>query len=210
MATLEIDFEWTKAFAKSPGHAAYKFEDGKIRQVGRGKQRYSPLTNQSLYLGFAQLDGSPAACVGFAQNWGLLLAPVSLSRPPSEELSFWRSEIKRMRLSIQALPHVIRTVNDRGTFAGVGSINVLLVPGAGPNARPVMVMEPSNLLQAMSLEMAQAVAGGVSHADCAQCGKWFGRGGSRGSGGSRSRRSISMFCSEACKNRHHYERRAGK
>jgi hypothetical protein len=203
VATVKIEFEWTRAYAKTLGQPAYDFENGKIRQIGRGKQRYSPLSNQSLYLDFAQLDSSPAACVGFAEKWGLLMTPASTSNPPFEELYFWRAEIKKMQAMIGALPRVVRMANSRGTYARVGSVDVLLVPGTGADARPVMVMEPRNLLQALNLELAQSVAGGASLLTCQQCGRWF-------EVGADAKRTVAKFCSDRCRNRFNYERRTQK
>ncbi len=199
----EIQFEWTRAFGKSPSHAAYDYHGGKIRQIGRGKQKYSPLATEALYLKFAQLDGSPAACVGFAESCGLLEHQASSTNPPSEDLSFWRAEIRRMKVLILALPKVVKVVNSRGTFATVGSVDILLVPGVGSNAKPVMVFEPRNLLQAMNLQMAQSITGGNTVLTCQQCGTWF-------EVGADAKRAVAKFCSDKCRFRFNYERRAGK
>jgi hypothetical protein len=199
VVVAKIKFEWTRAFAKSPGEPAYALAGGTIRQVSRGKQSYSPLENQALYLDFAQLK-TPHEYLAFVEKWGLLMAPASASAPlPSEDLSFWRAEIKRMLGLVRMLPTVIKTANSRGTYARVGSVDVLLVPGTGPDARPVMVMEPGNLLQAMNLELAQSVAGGAALNECQQCKRWFEAG--RG-----AKRSIAKFCSDSCRNRFHYEK----
>jgi hypothetical protein len=203
MAIIQIEFEWTRAFAKAASAHSYEYADGKIRQIGRGKQRYSPLASQSLYLDFARLSGTPAACVAFAEKWGLLVTPASATEAPAEDLSFWRAEIKKMQALIGMLPTVIRVANSRGTYARVGSLDVLLVPGTGPDAKPVMVMEPRNLLQALNLEMAQFVAGGGSLLTCQQCGRWF-------EAGHRGKRTVAKFCSDSCRNRFHYERGVSK
>ena len=59
------------------------------------------------------------------------------------------------------------------------------------DAKPVMVVEPRNLLQAMNLEMAQFVAGGGSLLTCQQCGHWF-------EAGHRGKRTVAKFCSDSC------------
>jgi hypothetical protein len=198
VAPTKIDFSWTRAFAKSLGKPAYECANGKIRQIGRGKQHYAPFANAGLYLEFSQLDGSEKACVAFAEKWGLLTEPAySTGELPSEDLSFWRSEIKKMRTYIRMLPNVVRVANSRGTFAKVGTVNVLLVPGTGPKATPVLVMEPGDLLQAMNLEMAQFVAGGGIPATCQQCGRTFGAGGT-------GKRTVAKFCSDSCRSRFNY------
>ena len=42
VSEVKIDFEWTRAFAKSPGKPAYEIANGRIQQIGRGKQRSRP------------------------------------------------------------------------------------------------------------------------------------------------------------------------
>ena len=68
-----------------------------------------------------------------------------------------------------------------------------------------MVLQPPNLLSAIYLQLATAVAGGNSIRACAECNKWFHTG-----IGDKVRRSVAIFCSEECKNRHHYKQRKGK
>jgi hypothetical protein len=201
---IKIEFQWTRAFSKTAGERAYEHRGGKIIQTGRGKQAYAPLANQALYLEFARLDPSPASCVEFAEKWGLLLEPAKTANPPSEDLTLWRNEIRKMKYSIEALPRLIRVVNARGTFANVSKVDVLLVPGAGTDARPVMVLEPPNLLQAMNLQLAHAVSSGASLLTCQQCRRWFE--GGRGPG---AKRTVAKFCSDECRNRFHYEARKG-
>lgn len=204
MSEVRIDFEWTRAFAKSPGKPAYKCVSGRIQQVGHGKQQYAPFAHAALYLEFSQLDGSENACVGFAERWGLLTTRAySTGELPSEELSFWRAEIRKMRIYVQALPNVVRVANSRGTFAKVGTVDVLLEPGTGPSPTPVLVLEPGNLLQAMNLEMAQFVAGGGSLIPCQQCRRLF----QAGHGGTGSKRAIAKFCSDKCKHAFHNAKR---
>jgi hypothetical protein len=200
MTTPKIDFTWTRAFARSPGEPAYECSHGKIRQVGRGKQQFSPFAQGDLFLEFSQLDGSEGACVGFAEKWGLLEHHAySKGELPFEEISKWRAAIRTMKINVRMLPQVIRIGNSRGTFAKVGKVDVLLVPGVGPGASPVLVMEPGDLLQAMNLQMAQFVAGGGVPSICRECGRAFGAGGA-------GKRSDAKFCSDSCRNRFHYSK----
>jgi hypothetical protein len=203
MATIKINFEWSRAFPKAPGESAYKLADGKIWKIGRGAQRYFPLENEQLFLEFAQLS-TPAACVSFAERFGFLQWPARSHPPaPFEELNFWQREIKRMMALIRALPTVVRVANSRGTYARVGKIDLLLVPGSGLNSTPVLVMEPGNLLGAMNLQLAQFVAGGNPVLPCQECHRFFAAG--RG-----AKRTISRFCSSECRNKYHNARRSKK
>jgi hypothetical protein len=174
--------------------------NGKIRQVARGKQQYAPFAHGDLFLEFSQLDGSEEACVGFAEKWGLLTQRAySTGDLPSEDISVWRTAIRTMKAHVRMLPQVVRVANSRGTFAKVGKVDVLLVPGTGPAATPVLVMEPGDLLQAMNLQMAQFVAGGGVPAICRECGRPFGAGG-------QGKRSDAKFCGDSCRNRFHYSK----
>ena len=148
MATaIAGDFEWTRAYA-SQDEGGYRCVDGEIRQVGRHKDRpYEPFKIDGLYLKFARLDGSPDSCVAFANTWGLLEKPASLAHPPSESLRNWQREIKRMKGNIAMLPTVIGSwpSGSRAVTAIVGSLDVMLVPNAAPDAKPRLVLKPHSL-----------------------------------------------------------------
>ena len=75
------------------------------------------------------------------------------------------------------------------------SIDVALL-SREPGSRPALVLQPRNLLDAMHLQLAKFVATDGSIRACRQCGEWF------VSGLGDARRSIAIFCSERCKNRH--------
>jgi hypothetical protein len=200
---IKINFEWTRAFAKKADQPAYAIKAGKIQQIGRGKQPYNPFETGSPFLHFSQLKDTPEACIDFAERYGLLTAPAVTSDPlPAEDLAFWKTEIRKMATLVRMLPNVIKVANSRGTFARVGSVDVLLVPGTGPNAKPVMVFEPGNLLQAMNLELAHFISGGGTLLVCQQCNLQF-----RAGAGDNSRRNKSKFCSDKCKHDYHNARR---
>jgi hypothetical protein len=203
---VKIDFEWSRAYSTRSGAAPYAIKSGKIVQIGERKQSYSPLKFGGLYLEFSRLDSTPEACLAFAEKYGLLCAPARLAARPSEELSFWRSEIKRMRLNIQSLPTAIVRVDFSprgGMYARVGRMNVLLV--AGPvGAPPVMVIEPEDLLQAMNLEMAHFVSGGGLLIPCRNCGLLFQAGRAGG------KRTIAQFHNDECRNAFHNAKRSSK
>jgi hypothetical protein len=205
MATLGIEFEWTRASAKT---GEYKCEGGQIRQITAGREWYSPLVEQSaLYLVFANLDGSPGACRSFAQNCGLLFTEAKAGA--SESLNDWKRQIQLMKNRLMLV--------EAGRFLprpGVGALMrmttvTISLECQWPDRRWRLLQRPETLLDAMVIQFAQAKASeGVSVQRCKQCGNWFERGGGRGG---KARRSISTFCSERCKNRHHYEQqRASK
>jgi hypothetical protein len=202
VAEVKIDFGWSRAYS-SRGGAAYAVKDGRICQTGDKKDSYSPFKLGALYLQFAQLDRSADACVSFAEKYGLLTEKAVSSAPPAEDLRFWQAEIRAMSANVKMLPRVIRVANSRGTYSKIGKIDVLLVPGEGIDAPPVMVMEPGNLLDAMKLEMAHFISGGGRLVPCKNCGIIFQAGRSGG------KRAIAQFHTDDCKRAFHNSRRGG-
>jgi hypothetical protein len=201
MATaIAGDFEWTCARANR-ADGGYHYIDGEIRQIGRHKSPYEPLRIEGLYLKFAGLDGSPEACVSFANAYGLLEKRASLANPPFESLRDWQREIKGMKSSISALPTVIKVANSRATTAIVGSLDVMLVPNPAPDEKPALVLKPHSLLQAMNLQLALWVAGGGTLVTCEQCGQPF-------QAGIGKKRSIARFCGDRCRVQHHRRAKA--
>jgi hypothetical protein len=190
MAPINIEFEWTRAFPRNPAQSAYEFVDGKIQQTGRGREKYNPFELAEPHLEFAGLDGSPERCVRFANKFGLLTVPANVTSPPSEDLAFWRREIRKMQGSVRMLPHVVRVGKSSETVARVGAVEVWLVPGP---AGPILKLKPGSLLQAMNLSLAQSIAGGALLMTCRNCGRWF-----------EAKRSDAKFCSDYCRSRHYY------
>jgi hypothetical protein len=192
-----------------------------IRQIGKKEIPVRPLDDPERYLTFANLKGS-AGVLTFAREFGLLTTPASDGA--FERLDSWQREIKRTKGLISMLGAgdetpggVIRTANSRMVKFKATSIDVFLesrpkldqrgraIPDPhNPNNRPVLVLQPQNLLEGMLLQLAQRVATEGSIYICKQCANAF------AAGVGESRRSIAVFCSERCKNRYHYLRRIGK
>jgi hypothetical protein len=201
---LGVDFEWQRAFSTASGAPAYEFKDGEIRQRGRVEEEtIRPLTlRPTLYLDFAQLDGSPDACLQFARRWGLLTIQF-FEKPKAEPIKLWKEEIGSIRFLLQGLP--LADANNAQSTIAVRSLtnlgvaaNVFLQQGPPP-LPPSLVLRPRTLIDAIRLQMAHAFAGGVEVATCARCGSWFERG--------TNRRSDARFCSDTCRFKHHNARR---
>lgn len=193
MANTAISFEWSK------GYTYEVAGDGKvIRQSHRGRDRLHPLDlHKTLYLDFAALDGSPEACLKFARAWGLLTEKAKLDA--AEPLELWREKIRRMK----SWTHTAASLQIAGrTHVPVTAVDVMLAFD-NPGIRPALVLRPRTLLDAMLTQFALSRAGGNQLATCEQCAKLF----ETGTGG---KRSVARFCSDECRNRFHYERRAGK
>jgi hypothetical protein len=200
---IDISFEWTSfrsyEISKRGGRKW-------IHPVGRKADRIAPLKLEPktpLYLRFAGLDGSEEACLQFARVWGLLHTE---SPTGSEMLESWQEQIKAMRKEIAFLASDQSRKLDKNNAWKLTSLNVLLVPRpslvSSDSGSLAMVVQPTNLVDAMRLQHATVLADGGSVRTCKQCGEDF------ETGASESRRSIAVFCSEKCKNRFHYLERA--
>jgi len=202
----EFNFQWSKAYAKRPKEPAYKFHNGKICQVGTGgTQDYAPLQIKTLFDEFIALDGTPAACVAFAEKYGLLTEQAGKRSLPSEDLSVWQKGIKDVRALKTMLPLLTAWGRSRNLNIAIGELKVLIVPAARPNALPQIAVQPNDLIQAMKLQLGQFAAGGGIWLKCQneECGRLFPARRARGE----AKRTIAKFCSTACRNRHHYVER---
>jgi hypothetical protein len=209
MTSGQFYFEWSKAYAKRSGQPAYEFRNGKICQLGTGVQKYLPLQAETLFEKFTALDGTPATCVAFAENYGLLTEEAGTRHLPSEYLSVWQEEIKQIAALKRMLPALTTWGKSRRINIVAGDLKVLLAPGEGPDALPRITIEPDNLLQAMRLQLAQFIAGGGTWINCQneECGRPFPIRRARGEG---AKRTIARFCSDSCRNRYHYLERTNR
>jgi hypothetical protein len=180
-----------------------------LRQKG-DLEPYSPFKMEKMPFIFERLDGAPAACLAFAQNFGFLRTG---PRPSGaeEEIADWRHAIGLVRSWIRVLGGDVRVIDPAGrvraggiavpdarTRSDIANVKVFIDCEPGRSRR--LTLRPVNLLNAMLLELATSSGIGT----CEQCGHWFGIGGE-------GRRVIARFCSDECRNRHNYEkRRAGK
>ena len=197
MPTIDIDFIW---------HCGRDYELGLskrgqvIRQKGR-LDRYSPSRIEKLPFRFAKLDGSPESCLDFAKRFGFL---ETIPGQGDEELvADWRHSIAYVRGWVELLAGRLAVPDPQGqlriaAFAGRSRITTVdvLISADAPGAQR-MVLRPPNLLSAMLLQLAQSSA----IATCEQCGMWF-------EVGADGKRTVAKFCSDKCRNRFNYERRA--
>jgi hypothetical protein len=205
VSRIEVGFTWTRGARYEPDTVKGTLV---IRQIGKQRQTYRPRETElsNLHLRFAELDYSPEAFASFATDWGLLEKPAA--EDAMESVEGWRREVRKMKGSISmfALKAAepggvlrLRAGSRFGVQFKATTIDVLLLSAEG-GARPTMVLQPPNLLNAIWLQLATAVAGGNSIRACAECNRWFHTG-----IGDKVRRSVAIFCSEECKNRHHYK-----
>jgi hypothetical protein len=131
MATIQTDFEW------AVGHGYECGIDDKaeqvIRQTNPGRDFRRPLEiNPRLYLAFAELDGSPDACLKFAKSWGLLRQPAKLGA--FERLDDWQREIEKMIGFVNAARMV--------ELGGIRMRIMIELVSGEQGGKPVMIMHP--------------------------------------------------------------------
>jgi hypothetical protein len=197
MANTAISFEWTRGYG-------YELSGDVIRQSGRGRDHIHPLEiRKTLYLDFASIDGTAETCLAFAQAWGLLMTPAKLDA--AEPIDQWRQKIRSMKSWITGVT-MVRTANSRRVEARMAAVDVTLVsgepwvPGLPAIPKPTLVLRPHTLFDAMMVQLALSTAGGNALATCEQCGNPF-------EVGATGKRSIARFCSDACRNKFHNQRR---
>ena len=116
----------------------------------------------------------------------------------------WRREVRMMK-SLTTMVGAVKTENARRVLMRVTTIDVALLSGESkgntvrPSAKPVLVLQPRTLLDAMKLQLAQSQAGGATLHTCEQCGRLF-------ETGAGAKRRVAKFCCDACRQRFHYER----
>lgn len=190
-ATIDVDFIWHRASSYELGVSAR----GKvIRQKGR-LAPYSPLRLETLPLHFAKLDGSPKACLDFATRFGFLETVPGAG--DEESVSDWRHSIMLVRGWVEMIAAGNLALPGLASNSLITTVDVLV--GYEPSGARRLVLRPRALLNAMLLQLAQSSA----IATCQQCGQWF-------EVGAAGKRVVAKFCSDKCRNRFNYERRAEK
>jgi hypothetical protein len=204
---IDIGFKWSRGHDYECVPWANDKTVQIIRQVGRATDLVEPLGIPSkLFLRFANLKLGklevPIECLTFAKHFGLLQTPASPGA--AEQLEGWVREIRKMKGLISAFG---LTSERKGGILRSARLNFkapsieVSLESREPGKRPDLIMRPSNLRDLMLLQMAQTVATDGSIDACQECGNFF----EIGVGG--ARRSIAKFCSERCKNHHHYKLR---
>ncbi len=196
MAELEIAFEW------QVDDAGYRLADVKhnVAVVPKGGTRRShrPLEyNETLFRQFADLR-TPAACVKFAERFGLL--GIQKRRDGAESVILWLAEAEDLRQAIAAFEQDPASLIVRYGDYCSAEIDARLRAGE-PNGRPALGMRPKSLLGAIKLQFMRHASSGNSLRECERCGQWF----TIGVGG---RRRDARFCSDKCSVDFHNQRRA--
>jgi len=210
MATLDIEFEWTRGFQyELVGSGRSRV----IRQRGAGQEAFKPLAKiDDLDLRFAKLDGSPESFLQFASAYGLLRTEAHNGAEESAEE--WRHEHDFVRKWLRLLDienagknafgrtRRLVTGEIRRTYLDLADLKARLISSELGDPRPFkLLLQPKELRDAIRLQFAQRAASGNGIATCQQCGTWF-------EVGAAGKRSVSKFCSAKCRNRFHYEARA--
>ena len=195
MAELEIAFEW------QVDDAGYRLADvSAMLPSSRRGARAAPIGRSSQRNAVPTVRGirTPAACVKFAERFGLL--GIQKRRDGAESVILWLAEAEDLRQAIAAFEQVPASLIVRYGDYCSAEIDARLRAGE-PNGRPALGMRPKSLLGAIKLQFMRHASSGNSLRECERCGQWF----TIGVGG---RRRDARFCSDKCSVDFHNQRRA--
>jgi hypothetical protein len=194
--SLYIDFEWSRD-AKG-----YRLERGRI--VGNGGKRlaYRPLDEfPTLYNVFAKTPQTPKGALDFVQKFGRL---TGLNDGDDVRKVVSNIDLVSIVLSMRGkLPkhdgpfEYIAPTAETGTVvvSGIplrGKLSASLAPDPTTGAWKLK-LEPPSLLDAIWLQLGQAITSDADLRLCIQCGNPFEAGGKSG------RRADAKFCSDECR-----------
>lgn len=211
MAKIDIKFEWQVApgyeivdessarwqpplqtvIFRGLGHDTYHQI---VPRRGRAETKEPIRLRPTLFLDFAELNGSSVSCLAFAERWGLLgLHAGEVGRPHHGEfIGDWRSCIKQMNAAVATLREG-RLSRKTELPAADLSVRLREAPGGGY----MLEMIPTSLWSALRLQFAQTAASGTKIRACDHCGTWF------EVGQGTTRRADAKFCSDICRTRFH-------
>jgi hypothetical protein len=206
MAIIDIDFAWPVAengyrvrdygppsneptILTAPRHGVW------LEPVGANRRLQEPLAfHPALFLDFAGLPETPAACCEFASSFGLLLGLRDLAGE-GEAVETWFHHIRRFRHLVElwrsVTPSHLRWQSEDLLPATIAGRLVWCDQG------PVFSLQPNTLLSALRAQFYTAVAELKEITACEQCGRWFER------GPGKPRRGKSRFCSDRCRSDYH-------
>lgn len=159
--------------------------------------------NKALFMEFAELDGSTASFIDFANEYGLLgehhggrLKPRSFSQPLPESTDSWTAKWDFMCYLVKSrqktrFGNSLKPLEDLDSFI-YGRASIKLVPGpdgAGMN----LSLSPLSLSDFLEVEFARAVSSNVGLKRCVVCPRWFAFGTGTG------RRKSAHYCSDTCR-----------
>jgi hypothetical protein len=219
MPLLDLDFEWpvdssgyrVEARRFRAGGGKTIVQDWIVPKGGRIERRQPFAYNSMLYADFAALAETPAACLGFAAEHGLL----GLTRYPGvsglvrskedegESLSHWFGLIRTLRAQMEMWRSDPKKLVAGGPRdLAIADIAARLVPGPR-GGWPLLRLLPTTLYGAMELQLALSISSGADLRACRNCGTLF------EAGGDSERTRKAQFCSDRCRMQHHYEERKG-
>jgi hypothetical protein len=184
IASAKVDvrnFVWTRDLL------GYRLWSGRTRVVGSGAETesYKPLErNENLFGQFASIPPTPEGLLEFMTKFGPLTA---------EGLSSIGEDVHSVLNHARAMAAFLGAA-ETGTSLATSLPNlpeVRLTLQVGDQAlRPALKLIPETLLDALWLQVAEALAGDCQIRRCHQCGSWFAAGHGFG------RRYDAKFCSD--------------
>jgi hypothetical protein len=204
MALIYIDFEWWRD-AKG-----YRLEHGRIVGNGGKDLAYRPLDEFStLYTVFAKTPQTPEGLLDFVRKFGRLTLD-SQDRPKGDDVRKVLPNIETISMVLGMLAGGKLPRDKQGgpfKYTAKTAMGDIVVPGGVPLPGKLrawlapdpttgawrMKLQPPSLLDAIWLQLGQAITSNADLRSCAHCGNWFQAGGRSG------RRADAKFCSDECR-----------
>jgi hypothetical protein len=165
----------------------YRLWDSDTRIVASmpKEETYKPFErNENLFGEFASIQKTPEALLDFITKYG----PLTLEgqQEPGEDVAAALEAASAMAGVLQAVarPSLTQLPPQRR------SVRLTLQITAAGGGRPVTTAVPDTLLDAIWLQLAEALSGDAQIRRCLQCNAWFAAGGNFG------RRRETKFCSD--------------
>jgi hypothetical protein len=197
---MQIDFEG------SVDGKGYRLEQGRIIGNGGAKRRYRLRDFPTLYLIFAQTKQTPEGLLSFVNRFGRLMKDDGVE---GDNVKAVLSDISLVSLILESLrPHKGKFPKFRGgpveyevpqfgikVSGGIpikGKLTAWLAPNPATGVWQLR-LAPLTLLDAIWLQLGQAITSNATLRACDHCGKWFEAGQAAG------RRADAKFCSDECR-----------
>jgi len=184
---LDIDFPWYRH------KQGYRIKNGRVVGKGNELESYRPLDDYStLYKVFADECRSEKGVLEFIKKFGpLLTSPGALIDTHLLGLPAFMSAMGDLVSEVIAQANLMKKQLSRRTVPQIPltSIEAVLIPH-GSTVR--LKLQPSRLIDAIWLQMAQANSSGRAVRACQRCGTWF----EVGPGSRPPRRLDALFCSD--------------
>jgi hypothetical protein len=210
---IDIDFEW------SIDGKGYRLDSGRIIGNGGPKRRYRLKEFPTLYLIFAKTPQTPEGLLGFVSRFGRLSRD-KIKEPDKqidEDNILVGDDVRKVLPHVEMISMVLGLKGHTGKWEGgpfeydmprsrnlprglrvsggiplLGKLTASLAPDPATGVFKLKLTPPT-LLDAIWLQLSQAITSNANLRQCRHCDGWFEAGAASG------RRADAKFCSDVCR-----------